>query len=93
MKSQGLRQLVAVAVYDDLAHHRPWWCALNVHLDVDVLIVRLRLWWPWLLVPFSFPLLWLFARYRVGRGILKLQIPMRVVSVRVGWRLKRPKRK
>lgn len=93
MRSQGMRRLAAVSVYDDLLRRRVWWCALATRLEVDTLVVSLRLWWPWLLVPFSAPLLWLWAWWRTRRGLEKLQIPMRVVKVRVGFRMKRPKRK
>ncbi len=93
MKSQGLRKLIAVATYDDLLRWRPWWCGLLVELKVDVLKVQLRPWWPWLFVPFCFPIFWLLARQRVLNGIRRLQIPVRVVTVQVWPRAKRPKRK
>lgn len=93
MKSLSMRRFASVAIYDNLLLWRPWWCALKVDLNVDVLTVHLWLWWPWVLVPFSLPWLWLSATWRVHRGLRKLQIPMRVVHVRVGLRRKRPKRK
>lgn len=93
MKSQGLRKLATVSTYDSLLRWRPWWCWLFVGLKVDVLTVQLRLWWPWLLVPFSLPIVWWLASWRVSKGLSELQIPMRAVSVRVGVRWKRPKRK
>ena len=93
MRSQGMRRLAAVAVYDDLLQRRVWWCELGTRLEVDTLFVSLRLWWPWLLAPFSAPLVWLWATWRTRRALTALQIPMRLVKVRVGYRAKRPKRK
>ena len=91
LRWQGLRKLAAAAIHEDLRRRRPPACSVDSHLLVDVLTVTLKLWWPWLLVPFSAPLLWLWARRRVHTGRAKLRIPMRVMRIRVGYRSKRPK--
>lgn len=92
-KSQSMRRLAAVAVYDDLRLHRPPWCSVDVALTTDVLRVALVLWWPWwLLLGLAHVGTWLNARRRVLRGLRRLQIPMRIVKVRVTTRKRKPTR-
>jgi hypothetical protein len=91
MRFQGLRKLAASSVYESLRTRRAWFASVAVALNVDVLRVRVRLWWPWLLVPFALPIIWLLTYRRVMIGLGDLQIPMRVVSIGVTPRLTRPK--
>lgn len=93
MRSTGLRKLVAVRVHEELAA-RFRCCSVATDLRVDVLVVRLRLWWPWLLLlGLAHLVVWLRARRVVTRVLREVQVPMRVSHVRVGSIKKRPRRR
>jgi len=92
MRSQGMRMLAASAVHERLLLTSPRATALRTELVVDVLRVTLRMWWPWLLVPFSAPVVWLLAWREIRATLERLQVPMGRVKVSVGYRKKRPQR-
>lgn len=91
MQAQGIRHLAAVLVFDDLAMRRPPGSEVAVHLSGDTLRVALRLWWPWVLLPFSLPVIWLLVRRRVVLGLKRTRSLMRTVNVQVSYRITRPK--
>lgn len=91
MQAQNMRRLAGSAVFELVRSKRPRACGASVHLVVDSLTVRLVLWWPWLLVPFSAPVVWLIWRWRVSVVLEQLRVPMRRLSVRVSYAKKKPK--
>ena len=94
MKAQGLRNLAARLLFEELKAKMPRSCAVQVDLQVDVLQVGLSLWWPWLLLlGFAHVYFEIRARLLIRAGLLKLKIPMRMVRVRVVSRRKRVNRK
>lgn len=92
MQSTGIRNLAAVQVFDDLARRRPPGSVVVVRLRGDMLQVALWLWWPWVLLPLSLPVFWLLTWRRVGLDLRRVRSIMRVVTVQVGYRIKRPKK-
>lgn len=92
-RSASMRKLATVTIFDYLRRHRPPGCSLRVDLEGDHLRFSYRLWWPWwLALGLAHLALFVWATRSVRRGLQRQAVPMRLVTIKVGTRAKRPRK-